>query len=98
MQKGDTAVGNVMKRDATKSQGSIFTHDLIRTRKFINVMSFPGIIHRQGLALLNINILCHNLSVDCCVCIPSILYITCCLFCTCFIPVTLTTTCNIPYV
>ena len=42
--KEDTALGNVIKKYATKKRGSIDPHDLIKKRKFITVMGFPGII------------------------------------------------------
>ena len=80
--KEDTALGNTVKQYATKIQGSIATHALIRTRSFIIIMGFPGLVHRQGFASWNINIPCHNFSVDCCVCLPSILYFSCW---TCFV-------------
>ena len=75
--KSDTSIVNIIKTDATKRQSFIATYALIRTRKFTIVISFPGLIQRQGLASWNINILCHNVSVGCCVCIPSILYFNC---------------------
>ena len=52
----DTVVGNMMEKDATKIQGSIAPHALIKTRNFITVMGFPGLIPRRGLASWNINI------------------------------------------
>ena len=70
------------KKDATKRQGSIAPHALIITRNFIIVMGFPGLVQRQGLASWNINILCHNFSVGCWFCLPSVLYFTCW---TCFV-------------
>ena len=73
----DTAVGHTIKKDATKRQGYIFPHDLIRTWNFIFIMGFPGLIQRKVLSSWNINVLCHNVSVDCFVCLPSILYFTC---------------------
>ena len=62
---------------ATKIQGSIDPHALIRTRSFIIVIGFTGLIQRQGLASWKINVLCHNVSVDCYVCLPYILYFAC---------------------
>ena len=73
----DTALVNMVKKDATKIQDYIAPHAIIRTRNFIIVMGFPGLVQRQGLTSWNINILCHILSVDCCVCIPFVLYFTC---------------------
>ena len=52
----DTVVGNMMEKDATKIQGSIAPHVLIKTRNLITVMGFPGLIQRRGLASWNINI------------------------------------------
>ena len=75
--KEDTASGNTMKKHATKRQGSIAPRALIKTRNFIIVMCFPGLTQRQVLPYWGINILCHNFSVYCCVCLPSILYFTC---------------------
>ena len=66
----------MIKTYATKRHGSIAPHALIRARKFIIVVGFPGIIQIQGLVYWNINTMCHSVSVDCCVCIPSILYFT----------------------
>ena len=40
------------KKDATKRQGSISPHALIRTINFIVVVGFQGLIQRQGLASL----------------------------------------------
>ena len=67
----------MVEKDASKIQGSIAPHALMKTGDFIIVMGFPRQIQRQGLASWNINALCHNVSVDCCVCLPSILYFTC---------------------
>ena len=50
-----------------KMQGYIAPHGLIRKINFIIVMSFPGLVHRQGFDFWNIKIICHNISVDCCV-------------------------------
>ena len=36
------------KKDATKRRGSITPRALIKTRKFITVMVFPGSIHIRG--------------------------------------------------
>ena len=44
---------------------------------FIIAVGFPGSIQRKLLTYWNINVLCHNVSVDCCDCLPSILYFTC---------------------
>ena len=57
-----------------KRKGFIAPHALIKTRDFIIVMGFPGLVQIQGLDYWNINALCHNFLVDCCVCLPSILY------------------------
>ena len=65
------------QKDATKRQGYIDPHSLIRTRDFIIVMGFKGSIQRKGLDSWNIKIICHNVSVDYCVCIPSNFYCTC---------------------
>ena len=65
------------KKDATKRHGSIVPHALIRTWNFIIVMVFTGLIQRKGIASWNINVLCQNVPVDCCVYLPSILYFTC---------------------
>ena len=43
-------MGKMIKIYATKRQGSIAPYALIRTRKFIIVIGFPGLIQRQGLA------------------------------------------------
>ena len=40
----DTDVGNTIIKYATKRQGSIDPHALIRKRYFIIVMDFPGLI------------------------------------------------------
>ena len=53
---------------------------------------FLGILQRQGLVSCNINIICHNVLVDCCVCLPSILYFTCWTFFF-FLPVSLINHC-----
>ena len=45
-----------MKKNATEIQGSIAPHALIKTRNFLAVMVFPGLIQRQGIALWNIKI------------------------------------------
>ena len=42
-----TAVGNMMKKVATERQGSIDPRALIKTRNFITVMDFPGLIQRR---------------------------------------------------
>ena len=49
-------------------------HDI--NMKFLVVVTPPSIyqVRRQVIAYWNINILCNNVSVDCCVCLPSILY------------------------
>ena len=73
----DTSVGNMVKKDATKRQGSIAPYTLIRTINFIIVMGFPGLFQRKGLTYGNINILWNKDPVDLCVCLPSILYFTC---------------------
>ena len=58
MKKGVTFQGRVHigyygrkhgQKYATKRQSSIAPHPLIRTRNFINVMGFPGLVQRQGL-------------------------------------------------
>ena len=76
-QKYDTAVGNMAGNYATKRKVSIATHDLMNKRDFIVVMGFPRLVQQQGSASWNINIICHNFSFHCCVCLPSILYFTC---------------------
>ena len=48
------------KKYATRIQGLIAPHALIRKRHFIIVMGSPGSVQRKGLASSNINILCHN--------------------------------------
>ena len=79
----------MIKTDATKRQGSIAPHALIRTGKFILVADFPGIMQIQGLDSWNIKILYHNFPVDCCVCFLSNLYLlvelVLCLFSSCSI-------------
>ena len=50
----------MVKKDATKIQGSIDPRALIKTRNFITVVGFLGFIHRQGIASWNINIICHS--------------------------------------
>ena len=87
------------KKYASEIQGSIAPRALIKKRNFIIVMVFPVLIKRQGLASWNINILCQNLSADCCVLSPfhPLLYLLK-LFCVFFHPVTRITPCNIPYV
>ena len=70
--KGDTAVGNMIKKYATKKQGYIAPHALIRARNFMIVMVFPGLIQRQVFYSWKINIICHNFSFDSCVFLPSI--------------------------
>ena len=72
-----TAVSKMMIKCAIKRQGYIYPRALIKKINSITVMGFPGWIQRQGLASWNVNIICHNFSVYCCVCIPSILYFTC---------------------
>ena len=44
--KEDTDLGKITKKDATKIRGSISPHALIKTRNFITVMGFPGIIQK----------------------------------------------------
>ena len=51
-----TDVGNMMKKVATERQGSIDPRALIKTRNFITVMDFPGLIQRRIIASWNINI------------------------------------------
>ena len=65
------------KKSDTKRRGSITPRAMIKTRNFINVMGFTGLIQRQVLASWNINTVQKKYSVDCCVCFPSILYFTC---------------------
>ena len=62
-----------MKKDATKRQGSTAPRDLINQRTFFNVMGFPGLIQRQGLASWNIKSLWNKDSFDCCAFVPSTL-------------------------
>ena len=69
----DTAVGKIVQKDATKGKGSIAPHALIIARNFIFVMGFSGLVQRQWFVSWNINIICHNFSVDNCVYLPSIL-------------------------
>ena len=73
----DTYVGNTVKKDSTKRRSSIAPHALIIIINVIIVMVFPGLFHRKGLDSWNINIVCHNVSVDCFDFIPSILYFEC---------------------
>ena len=47
--KFDNSVGNMIKKYATKIQGSIALHALIITRNFIIVVGFPGLFQRQVL-------------------------------------------------
>ena len=63
----------MIKKYTTKIQGSIAPHAMIIKRDFIIVMVFPGLFQRQGLDSWKTNIICHNFSVDCCVCLTSIL-------------------------
>ena len=65
------------KKGATKIQGSIDPHAMIKTRNFITDMVFTWLIHIGVLPSCDINIVCNKYSVDCCVCIHSVLYITC---------------------
>ena len=44
MSTEDTAVGNMVKKDATKRQGSIAPHVLMKTRNFIIVRGFPRLV------------------------------------------------------
>ena len=55
----DTAVGNIVKFDATKRQGSVAPHAQVKKRNFITVRVFPVLVKRQGLVSWNINILYH---------------------------------------
>ena len=56
--KGRVHIGNCCRKHeekyATKIQGSIAPHALMKTRYFINVTGFPGLIHQQGLVSCNI--------------------------------------------
>ena len=70
--KEGTAVGNMIKKYATKKQGYIAPHALIRARNFMIVMVFPGLIQRQVFYSWNINIIYHNFSFDSCVFLPPI--------------------------
>ena len=54
----------MIKKDVTKRRVSIAPCALIKTRKFINVMGFTGLVQRIGLASWNINIVYNNISVD----------------------------------
>ena len=63
----------MVEKYATNIQGYIDPYALMKTRDFIIVMGFPGLVQRQVLASWNINDLCQNVSVDCFVCLPSIL-------------------------
>ena len=80
---------NHNEKYATKRKGSIYPCALIKIRNFITVMGFSGLIHREGLASCNINIIWNKDSVDCCVCLPSIFTLTVelvlCLFSSCSI-------------
>ena len=89
----DTDVGYMVEFDATKRQVSIAPHAQMKTRNFIAVRGFPVLTYRQGLASWNINILCHQVTVDCCVCLHSILYLPVELVCACFLSVPLITPC-----
>ena len=55
--KKDTYVRNIIKKDATKIQGYIASHTMIRTRNVIIVMVFPILFQIQGLDYCNINII-----------------------------------------
>ena len=59
MVRRNTAVGNMVKKYATKRQGSITPHTLTKKIYFIIVMGFTEQIQSQGIASWNINILCH---------------------------------------
>ena len=69
-----------------------------KEKKLYYCHGFPGLIQRWGLALRNIKIVRNKDSVDCCVCIPSILYFTCWTFFAYFIPDPLITPCYNPHV
>ena len=62
-------------------------------------MGSSGLVQIQRIDSCNINILCHNVSVDCCVLFHfhTLLYLLN-LFCAFFLPVPFITPCNIPYV
>ena len=70
-----------------------------KNKKITIVVGFPVLIQRQGLASWNINIICHNFSVDCCVLYPfhTLLYLLNS-FCACFIPVPFIATYNMSYI
>ena len=55
----NTAVGKMIRKDATNRKGYIYPHSLIRTRNFIIIMGFTGLFQRLGLSSLNINIICN---------------------------------------
>ena len=55
----NTAVGKMIRKDATNRKVYIDPHSLIRTRNFIIIMSFTGLFQRLGLSSLNINIICN---------------------------------------
>ena len=69
-----TDLGNMMKKYATKRQGSIDPSALMKTRNVITVMGFPCLLHIRGLASWNINIVLKKDSVDCFACLSSTLY------------------------
>ena len=66
-----------MKKHATKRRDYIAPCDMTKTRNFINVMDFPGLIQIGWFSSRNIKILWEKDSVGCCACLPSILYFTC---------------------
>ena len=93
-QKYDTDLGSMIKKMLRKDGGSISPCALINTRNFITVIGFLVLIQRRVISSWNINIVWRKYSVDCCVCLPSILHFTCWThFCACFLPVPLITPC-----
>ena len=81
---------------ATKRQGSFSSYALIRTRKFVIFIGFPGLFHRQGLSSWKINIIYHNFFswLLCLSPFHTLLY-RLNFFCACFLPFPLITPCNI---
>ena len=83
----------MVEKDATKRQGYIVPHALIRTRYFIIVMCFPGLVKRQGLASWNIKIYVTIFSILLCLFPFYPLLYPLNLFCAYFIPVSLIVPC-----
>ena len=87
------------QKDTTKRKDYINPHALIRTRSFIIVVGFTGLVKIQGLSYCNINILCHKFFCwfFCLSPFHPLLYLLN-FFCACFLPITLIAPCNIPCV